>query len=73
MGSFCRADAPTRHRLVSTELRNDLQHHQKSATAAPIAYGRTRAVTGYDGARVQVASRRNPRAEWMALKPLSKF
>jgi hypothetical protein len=33
------------------------------------AYGKTRAVTGYDGARVQVTSRARPRSEWLALKP----
>jgi len=33
------------------------------------AYGKTRAVTGYDGARVRMASRRKPRTEWLALKP----
>src|SRR5262245_39119162 len=32
------------------------------------AYGKTRAVTGYDGAHVRVVSRRKPRAEWLALK-----
>jgi Recombinase zinc beta ribbon domain/Recombinase len=33
------------------------------------AYGKTRAVTGYDGARVRVTSVPRPRAEWLALKP----
>jgi DNA invertase Pin-like site-specific DNA recombinase len=33
------------------------------------AYGKTRAVTGYDGTRVRVANRRRPRIEWLALKP----
>jgi Recombinase/Recombinase zinc beta ribbon domain len=33
------------------------------------AYGKTRAVTGYDGGRVRVASRRKPRTEWLSLKP----
>ena len=33
------------------------------------AYGKTRAVTGYDGTRVRVTSRTRPRAEWLALKP----
>ena len=33
------------------------------------AYGKTRAVTGYDGTRVQVTSRKRPRTEWLALKP----
>ena len=33
------------------------------------AYGKTRAVTGYDGTRVRVTSRTRPRTEWLALKP----
>ena len=33
------------------------------------AYGKTRAVAGYDGAHVRSASRRRPRTEWLALKP----
>ena len=32
------------------------------------AYGKTRAVAGYDGAHVRSASRRRPRTEWLALK-----
>ncbi len=33
------------------------------------AYGKTRAVTGYDGSGMRVKSRRKPRGEWLALKP----
>jgi DNA invertase Pin-like site-specific DNA recombinase len=33
------------------------------------AYGKTRAVTGYDGTRVRVTNRTRPRTEWLALKP----
>ncbi len=33
------------------------------------AYGKTRAVTGYDGSGMQVKSRSKPRSEWLALKP----
>jgi DNA invertase Pin-like site-specific DNA recombinase len=33
------------------------------------AYGKTRAVTGYDGTHVRVISRKRPRTEWLALKP----
>lgn len=33
------------------------------------AYGKTHAVTGYDGTRVSSASRRRPRTDWLALKP----
>ena len=33
------------------------------------AYGKTRAVTGYNGSGMRVRSRRKPRSEWLALKP----
>jgi len=33
------------------------------------AYGKTRAVTGYDGSGMRVKNRRKPRSEWLALKP----
>ena len=33
------------------------------------AYGKTRAVTGYDGSGMRVKSERKPRSEWLALKP----
>ena len=32
-------------------------------------YGKTHAVTGYDGTRVNSANRRRPRTDWLALKP----
>jgi len=37
--------------------------------AGAYAYGKTRAVTGYDGSGMRVKSRRKPRSEWLALKP----
>ena len=33
------------------------------------AYGKTRAVTAYDGSSVQVRAERKPREEWLALRP----
>jgi len=33
------------------------------------AYGKTKAVTGYDGKTMRVKSERKPRREWLALKP----
>ena len=58
-----------RHRLSPALLRPIYSIISNPAYGGAYAYGKTRAVAGYDGAHVRSASRRRPRTEWLALKP----
>ncbi len=67
-------DLPAKRKNGETVWRRPRYHTIYRMITNPVyggayAYGKTRAVTGYDGSGMRVKSARQPRSEWLALKP----